>query len=343
MNETEQGRSMVEMLGVLAVIGMLSIMGIAAYTIAMNRYRANEILTEARKRAIVVAARIVAGDKGEEEGNGVHYFPLSEFGNEPIFGASFSDVAYHVNKQIQIDVFDLVPEICRHMQAIAGTESGVQIEADCQEQEATFVFNEDMGMGEVNSIDVGVCHNGNVYLSYNSNPCGTETNVTGCQKNSDCTNAKDESNHDCGEHGCYCNLYASKDTLSVPDIGVCKAIGGSTSYHYNDIDFVQSKAFLQYWAAENWCKAQNKKMISLADLGIDTSTLGDYYHAHKYCYSNTCPTVDWNGLMSVFGYSGFWTSNRISLKEVNTMNFSASGNSCICHATATILKNVLCR
>ena len=47
----ESGRSMVEMLGVLAIIGVLSIGGIAGYTMAMNRYRANEIIDMANKYA----------------------------------------------------------------------------------------------------------------------------------------------------------------------------------------------------------------------------------------------------------------------------------------------------
>lgn len=49
----ENGRSMVEMLGVLAIIGVLSIGGIAGYTMAMNRYRANEIIDAASKLAVV--------------------------------------------------------------------------------------------------------------------------------------------------------------------------------------------------------------------------------------------------------------------------------------------------
>ena len=49
----ESGRSMVEMLGVLAIIGVLSIGGIAGYTLAMNRYRANEVLDAASKVAII--------------------------------------------------------------------------------------------------------------------------------------------------------------------------------------------------------------------------------------------------------------------------------------------------
>lgn len=38
----ESGRSMVEMLGVLAIIGVLSVGGIAGYNTAMNRHKANQ-------------------------------------------------------------------------------------------------------------------------------------------------------------------------------------------------------------------------------------------------------------------------------------------------------------
>ena len=51
--KNESGRSMVEMLGVLAIIGVLSIGGIAGYTMAMNRYRANEIVDTAAKLSVI--------------------------------------------------------------------------------------------------------------------------------------------------------------------------------------------------------------------------------------------------------------------------------------------------
>lgn len=47
--KSEQGRSMVEMLGVLAIIGVLSIGGIAGYSLAMRRYRANQIVDAVNK------------------------------------------------------------------------------------------------------------------------------------------------------------------------------------------------------------------------------------------------------------------------------------------------------
>ena len=43
MRRSEKGRSMVEMLGVLAIIGVLSVGGIYGYTIAMNKHKANEV------------------------------------------------------------------------------------------------------------------------------------------------------------------------------------------------------------------------------------------------------------------------------------------------------------
>ena len=54
--KSESGRSMVEMLGVLAIIGVLSIGGIAGYTMAMNRFRANEIIDMGNKYASLVFA-----------------------------------------------------------------------------------------------------------------------------------------------------------------------------------------------------------------------------------------------------------------------------------------------
>lgn len=49
MNKNESGRSMVEMLGVLAIIGVLSIGCMTGYTLAMDRYRAEQIFNAATR------------------------------------------------------------------------------------------------------------------------------------------------------------------------------------------------------------------------------------------------------------------------------------------------------
>ena len=51
--KSQSGRSMVEMLGVLAIIGVLSVGGIAGYSLSMRRHRANGIADTVSKYAVV--------------------------------------------------------------------------------------------------------------------------------------------------------------------------------------------------------------------------------------------------------------------------------------------------
>ena len=51
--KSESGRSMVEMLGVLAIIGVLSVGGIAGYSLSMRRHRANGVVDVVSKYALV--------------------------------------------------------------------------------------------------------------------------------------------------------------------------------------------------------------------------------------------------------------------------------------------------
>ena len=61
--KAEHGRSMVEMLGVLAVIGVLSIGGIAGYTFAMNKYRSNQILNEVNIASHSLATMLMTNER----------------------------------------------------------------------------------------------------------------------------------------------------------------------------------------------------------------------------------------------------------------------------------------
>ena len=49
----ESGRSMVEMLGVLAIIGVLSVGGIAGYSLSMRRHRANGVVDLMTKYSLI--------------------------------------------------------------------------------------------------------------------------------------------------------------------------------------------------------------------------------------------------------------------------------------------------
>ncbi len=61
IKHNETGRSMVEMLGVLAIVGVLSIGGVAGYRYAVDKMNANEIINELRKQAITASQQRVLG------------------------------------------------------------------------------------------------------------------------------------------------------------------------------------------------------------------------------------------------------------------------------------------
>ena len=61
MKNNEKGRSMIEMLGVLAIIGVLSVGGIAGYSKAMAKFRANKTMDQVSH--IVANTRILFGSQ----------------------------------------------------------------------------------------------------------------------------------------------------------------------------------------------------------------------------------------------------------------------------------------
>ena len=62
----ENGRSMVEMLGVLAIIGVLSVGGIAGYSKAMNKFKINK--TTDQVTMLVANIRTLYSSQGNYEG-----------------------------------------------------------------------------------------------------------------------------------------------------------------------------------------------------------------------------------------------------------------------------------
>ena len=64
MKKIESGRSMIEMLGVLAIVGVLSIGGLAGYQMAMNRYRASALSDYASRCVVVAQTKYMSGRVG---------------------------------------------------------------------------------------------------------------------------------------------------------------------------------------------------------------------------------------------------------------------------------------
>ena len=142
----EQGRSMVEMLGVLAVVGVLSVGGIAGYTYAMDKHKSNELLNEASKRAVVVAAQIAAGREPS----------LREFEDNDTAGGTIStDPATDIDGGVGIKVSGVKESVCKNLVKLendvmyAAKDGSTKLtESDCSGDSNEFlIVFENMGVG----------------------------------------------------------------------------------------------------------------------------------------------------------------------------------------------------
>ena len=105
-DQKESGRSMVEMLGVLAIIGVISIGGIAGYTYAMDRHRANELLDGGYKRAYTISTQLSVGIDPD----------LSEFsGSNETSGGNFGDTFQRWGDEFGITVTDVTKKVCENL------------------------------------------------------------------------------------------------------------------------------------------------------------------------------------------------------------------------------------
>ena len=223
----QNGRTMVEMLGVLAIVGILSIGGIAGYTLAMNKYRANVILNEAQKRAMDVATRIASGNKGEwDDESRAYFFPLDEFTDNSFFGAEFAeDALWYLDSQIEIDVYDVPSAVCEQMKLIAQKKNQFKILGSCNSDQLTVAFNNDM----------------------------SDTENVVCRDNSHCD--QDE----------FCKVTGSYAAWGVSG-GECAPKGSYIPRYVEGLGYVgASDEPMGLWAAHNWCRSHGKKLIPVDD------------------------------------------------------------------------------
>lgn len=103
--KSQSGRSMVEMLGVLAIIGVLSVGGIAGYRQAMLQKNLNDI-AQGVSLALIEAERDL--EQTGEYRTGVF---ATDIGNYRITARTWDD-SYYFGSEIIIDVRPLSKEVC---------------------------------------------------------------------------------------------------------------------------------------------------------------------------------------------------------------------------------------
>ena len=107
--QNESGRSLTEMMGTLAIMGILALTGIWMYNSAMDKLKANTIINEAQKRAVVVAGQI--GFQGRTDPN------LGEFSDNTFAGGTFSTdvVTSGLYEQFGIQVSNVPKNVCQNI------------------------------------------------------------------------------------------------------------------------------------------------------------------------------------------------------------------------------------
>ena len=130
MRKNENGRTMIEMLGVQAIIGVLSVGGISGYTVAMRKYKANEIIQTASMLATIAqSANAGAGDCVTLGESGLEVKPAGVTITGMTAGIPSGGVS-KVSIQITSDngnttsgTSDSKGDLCRAIEAIAPTDS----------------------------------------------------------------------------------------------------------------------------------------------------------------------------------------------------------------------------
>ena len=114
----ETGRSMVEMLGVLAIVGVLSVGGVYGYGVAMKKHKANELLHQASMLATTISAQIQS--KGELPQS------IEDFGNGKY--GTFGTPTQVNDEQFEMKITGMDSAVCKQMEKMSG---GMVREAKC--------------------------------------------------------------------------------------------------------------------------------------------------------------------------------------------------------------------
>ena len=146
--QTESGRSMVEMLGVLAIMGILSIGGIAGYTYAMNKLRANNTITYVNMLAIAGSQQAALG---RDE------LTLGEFPAKTTDGYD-ADIYRLADepRYFDIDIAGVPRAVCTNILALTTHWRGLDSvwvndnQTTCEQDEnlMSFIFSETLGTDE---------------------------------------------------------------------------------------------------------------------------------------------------------------------------------------------------
>ncbi len=310
---SDSGRSMVEMLGTLAVIGVLSIAGIAGYNAAMSKYRTNKVSHELNILSNQI--QMLMEQKHEDDYELSLGEPYDE-GNitQERYGFNFGcgseaavDIACSPEETgYYLELWDVPAKECQsliqltqhlpHLVDQVVNNVSDTTGSSCVDEENTVALYFDI-TGEVPEIT----------------PIGTAPYITlppNSEEQKDC-----KTNRDCDD-GEYCYTLSSACNVEIVTEGKCRPATVKEKNPGTSTNYVVSEDTMSWFSAQRFCSALGKRMISYGDLKcadkIDVDSWG-YCHAsskpdklYSYEQSNVSSVV--KEIQKAYGNYYGWTS-----------------------------------
>ncbi len=293
----ESGRSLVETLGMLAIIGILSVSGISLYASAMNKHHANELIYEANKRATMVVAQAVQGR---------NTFSIQEFDNQTSGGIFSSEVIKWEN-EFGIVVNQVNYSVCQNLISLVDNKnptitstinpySSLTPEKCTQNNNLIFIYSSNMNNSQRTSACVRFtptlciikCSEIDGTATYTYAQEGTSCNHGTCDAYGACICESGYSGDNCDQvdtntvcnlstpcpQGTYCHYngftYAEDINVALAGKnGVCKGINGTTRYVEGLGTIRIGNEQMNWFNAYSWCNAQGMRFIPKGTGGME--------------------------------------------------------------------------
>ena len=278
---SQSGRSMVEMLGVLAIIGVLSVGGIMGYSYGMDKWRANTTINDINLRTVDLISQL---NRGGEPNLSAEWGDIGTAGYPITLNTSYAPNEYFITvENIPSKVCEIIMDTMPQTVHIWVNNAETDEENICNENELNdmdfSLGNDFKGSGCIASADcpetMPVCNPEGQCEPYpDDDVCGgcpedkpfcdaVQKACGDCRYDSDCGNGElclDWGKGSCGDKSGYhvCKSYSAGDSVTIDGVTYTQVLINVTDY-------------VNYWDAIKVCGKWGKRLPTIAEFNTVTA------------------------------------------------------------------------
>ena len=322
-NPKEKGRSMVEMLGVLAVIGVLSVGGIMGYKYGMMKYRVNETINELNIMANTYGVQMQ--QMAEEQTLPIEGELLSEENAVTRMGYGYEVLGF--DNHFEIALFNVPNPECEQLQK-TGWELPYEIKAETVTAESCgeLVYYVDNGLtGTLTEYVDSDAEDTNDETDKNPNLCNPAGTINGTA----CTCKEGYT----GEYCEKCDIVAGyrsqdskgkcyKDCAKTQTCSIKDYCNGNAYYSDQDVNMTQEHAYCEY-CNDGWYGLHCENYDPSGDACNGRSYSGHGWHNKLFGSGCDCVPGSWGA------HCEYTTEEKPVCNGVGQLPVAGYG-SCIC-------------